>query len=217
MPYVVDIYRFKNSIEYEYKYAGKCGAKGEKRAPKKKATRAQMEKQNQINRENRLRRVIKANFEPGDLWCCCKYPEGYRIPFEELKKDIRNFIAKLRKEYRKHGAELKWVSRMEVGKMGGLHAHVLVNRIWNIHTDLLLENIWTDILRKRGVPEEDLGGKLDHRSIYEAGGFQSLAEYITKKPEEDSKEYEQLSLFPPAGAETALKHFKFKKPDTARA
>ena len=45
-----DRWIFSNSIETEYKFAGKYGAKGEKRAKRKKATPEQMAKQNQINK-----------------------------------------------------------------------------------------------------------------------------------------------------------------------
>ena len=73
---------FLNSIETECKYAGKYGAKGEKRAKRKKPTPEQVAKQNQINKENRIRRLIKANFYPSDLWVTLKYPKGTRKPFE---------------------------------------------------------------------------------------------------------------------------------------
>lgn len=68
MAYWLDTFHFFNSIEYEFKFAGKYGAKGEKRMPKKKATPEQIKLQNQLNREIRVRRLIKANFFPEDLW-----------------------------------------------------------------------------------------------------------------------------------------------------
>ena len=42
MAYVVDTYDLGDAIEHEHKFAGEYGAKGEKRAPKKKATPEQM-------------------------------------------------------------------------------------------------------------------------------------------------------------------------------
>ncbi len=195
MAYKEKKYRFKDSIEYEYTYKGNYGAKGEQRAPRKKATKEQVKKQNQKNRENRLRRVIKANFVPRDMWCCLKYPKGYRIALDEVRKDLKTFLSIARKEYKKCGAELKYICRLEIGKHGGIHVHILVNRIWTQQTDVILEHVWEQVLRKRGIPERQIKGKIDHESIYEAGGFQGLAKYITKKPEEGSKEYRQLSLF----------------------
>ena len=38
MAYHRDLWEFADSAEYEYKYAGKYGAKGEKRRARKKAT-----------------------------------------------------------------------------------------------------------------------------------------------------------------------------------
>ena len=43
--YVKKTYRFKDSIEHEYSYAGKYGARGEKRSPKKKPTKEQIKRQ----------------------------------------------------------------------------------------------------------------------------------------------------------------------------
>lgn len=200
MAYWHDIYVFYNSIEHEYKFAGSYGAKGEKREKKKKPTKEQMARQNQINRENRTRRLIKANFRPMDLWCCCKYPAGVRMPLEEIKKDRKGFFDRLRSAYRKHNAELKYVYRLEVSGTGGVHLHVLVNRIWTAQTDVLIGMAWQATLKNswcsRDRPVNRTDGLVDWKTTYEAGGYAGLADYLTKKPEEGSDEYEQLSLFP---------------------
>ena len=86
MAYWLDTFRFSNSTEYEIKWAGKYGAKGEKRTARHKATPEQMKKQNQINREKYVRRLIKANFFPDDLWITLKYPKGKRKPLFKVKK-----------------------------------------------------------------------------------------------------------------------------------
>ena len=54
MAYWHDIYRFDNSIEHELKFAGKWGAKGEKRQKKKKLTPEQVAKNNQRAKETRV-------------------------------------------------------------------------------------------------------------------------------------------------------------------
>ena len=197
MAYSKKIYRFKDSNEYEYTYAGKYGAKGEKRAKKKKPTREQIQKQNQRNRVTRYRRLIKANFTQGDLWCCLKYPKGYRIDIEEVKKDLKKFLKMLRRNYRDKHHELKFIYRMEIGARGGIHIHILVNRIWHTQTDIILLKAWETVLRQRRIPEKRTAGMVDYKSIYDSGGYQNLAEYITKQPSEDSEEYKQLSLFAP--------------------
>lgn len=197
MAYSKKIYRFKDSNEYEYTYAGKYGAKGEKRQKKKKLTKEQIRRQNQKNREIRYRRIIKANFSQGDLWCCLKYPKGYRISIEEVKKDLKKFLTMLRKNYKDKHQVLKFIYRMEIGARGGIHIHILVNRIWHVQTDLILLKAWEAVLLRRKIPRKRASGLLDYKSIYDSGGYQNLAEYIVKQPLEGSEEYEQLSLFAP--------------------
>lgn len=187
-----DVWKFLNSIEYEYKYAGKYGAKGEKRAKRKKATPEQIKKQNQKNREKRMRRLIKANFSQGDIWAALKYPEGARIPLGEVKKHLRAFLAAMRKEYKKRGETFKFVYRMEIGKRGGIHIHILVNRSrGKPDTDLLMQAVWTH-------------GRVNFQSIYEAGGYKKLADYIVKQPDEEV--WEQLSMFPKPEQKELIKY-----------
>ena len=63
MAYRKDVWHFPGSNEYEYKFIGNYGAKGEKRHKRQKATQEQIRKQNQRNKEKRVRRLIKANFK----------------------------------------------------------------------------------------------------------------------------------------------------------
>lgn len=189
------IFRSQNVIEHEFSYKGKYGAKGEKRKDKKKPTKEQIARQNQTNKENYIRRTMVLNFFEGDLWCCLKYPEGYRLPYEEVEHDVDKFIANVRYAYRKLGREFKWFIRVQVGELGGIHIHIVVNRIWEIQTDVLLESKWRYLLRKRGIEEEKTYGKVDWETMYEAGGFKRLAAYIAKPYQEDSEEYKQLCLF----------------------
>ena len=53
MAYRKDVWHFPGSNEYEYKFIGNYGAKGEKRHKRQKATQEQIRKQNQRNKEKR--------------------------------------------------------------------------------------------------------------------------------------------------------------------
>ena len=171
--YIQKIWEFDSSNEIEYTYAGRYGAKGEKRNKKVKPTPEQMEKQNQINKENRVRRLIKANFKKYDLWCTLKYPKGTRKEISEVQKDLSKFTNKLRAQYKKRGEQLKFISRIEIGKLGGIHIHILINRIPD--SDILISKCWTP-------------GTVYFGSLYENGGFRKLAEYIVKKTESSKME-----------------------------
>ena len=118
---VRDTWEFPNHIEYEYKFPGMYGAKGERRSEERKErTPEEMRRQNQRNRETRVRRLIKANFFPEDLWVTLKYPKGARPGAEKAEKDFKKFLRKLRKAYKDKGEELKFIYRMEIGKRGGV-------------------------------------------------------------------------------------------------
>jgi hypothetical protein len=181
MGYRIKIYRLGDSIEYEISYVGNYGAKGEKRAPRRKATPEQIRRQNQINRENLMRRLIKLNFSPGDPWVALQYPEGSRPQMEQVEKDWRSFVTAVRKRYKKAGEQFKYVYRLEVGAHGGIHLHILFNRIRG-EPDVMkmIKECWRP-------------NRYDMTGIYEYGGYDKLAKYIVKQP--DDEVYEQLSLF----------------------
>lgn len=184
-----DTWRFNGSIEYEFKYAGRYGAKGEKRGKRKRASPEQIKKQNQTIRENNVRRLIKANFDEYDLWCTLKYPRGARPPLEQVRDDTKKFLRQTKTEYRKHGAELKYIKRLEIGARGGVHLHILVNRIEEVDTDRLLQKLWTH-------------GRINYETLYESGGYADLAAYIVKPLTEEMEG--QLSMF----SEDDKKEFK---------
>lgn len=181
--YWTDIFKFPRSNEYEIKYAGHYGAKGEKRQKREKATPEQIAKQNQLNREKKYRRLIKANFRENDLWITVKYPKGTKKTIAEVKDDVSDLLDSVRKKYKKQGEKLKFIKRLEIGSKGGIHIHLLVNRIRG--ADLMVQKEWMKIT----------GGRTHYESLYEQGGYEKLAEYIVKKPEKESEAYKQLSLF----------------------
>lgn len=183
MAYRKDVWRFPGSNEYEYKFIGNYGAKGEKRHKKQKASPEQIRKQNQRNKEKRIRRLIKANFKEGDMWVTLKYSKGTRKNIEEVKDNLTKFLNSMRTQYKKRGHALKFIYRMEVGAKGGVHIHILINRIDQANTDEIITKCWKRF------------GHVNYQNIYEAGGYADLAAYIVKEYEENTEEYEQLSLF----------------------
>ena len=84
--------RGKKYIEHEFKYMGRYGAKGEKRAPRRKATPEQIKKQNQYHREKTVLRKMRNNFEPGDLWVTLKLPQGMKMSGKEIMKVQKDFF-----------------------------------------------------------------------------------------------------------------------------
>lgn len=179
MAYIQYIWTFRGSIEYEYIYSGNNGAKGERRRKKHKSTPEQMKRQNQINKENRMRRLIKANFTEEDYWCTLKYPAGSKPGIKRVVLDIQNFNKKMQRAYRKYGQEYKYIYRIEVGKRGGVHIHIIINRIRaGIETDKLIREKWVT-------------HKVNYQQLDKDENYDALAKYIVKEYEDDT----QLSLF----------------------
>ncbi|SFA87954.1 hypothetical protein SAMN05216249_10474 [Acetitomaculum ruminis DSM 5522] len=180
--YWKDTWTFKESVEYEFKWAGQYGAKGEKRQKKLKATPDQIKKQNQYQKEKKIRRLIKANFKEHDFWCCLKYPKGTRKPLDEVKKDLAKFLRRLRRDYKKKDNDLKFIYRVEIGSRGGIHIHFLCNRTkGDPATDIIIQSAWEY-------------GRVNFQTLYDSGGYDNLAKYIVKKPNDEQDE--QMSMFP---------------------
>lgn len=171
--YIREIWYFGNTVEIEEKHTGRYGAKGQEREEKRKATPEEIAKQNQWRRQRDVRRLIKWNFSPGDYWMTLTYKKGDRPTWEQMKKDLGKLIRKVRTKYRKKGWELKYIYRLAIGKKGGPHVHLLVNREADQETgtDRIVSELWEN-------------GHVYFASLYDAGGYVKLSEYITKPLEE---------------------------------
>lgn len=117
--------RFRNVIEvYEY-HTARYGAPEQKRQEKKKATPEQMKKRNQYNRERLARWKLRNNFDVDDYFSRLSYAIDKRpASMEAAKEDWKAFLQVLRREYKKRGAELKWMRNIEVGTRGAWHIHI---------------------------------------------------------------------------------------------
>lgn len=171
-------YTFQDSIEvYEY-LDGKYGAPGEKRGEKKKATPDQIKKRNQWNKERTARHKLKTWFKENDYLALLTYKREERPPdMKAAKKDFQEMMRVIRRECKKRGYEIRWIRNIEVGQKGGWHIHMVINR--EADMDLILKKAW-------------IHGRVTFKHLYEEGGFEDLAGYITKTPETANKYNENL-------------------------
>ncbi len=184
MAYTKTIYDCGDVTDYEYSYMGRYGAKGEKRAPRTKATPEQVAKQNHANKIKRVRREILLNFHPWDLWLTLKYPRGTRKTTREVLEDVKKWTDDLRRRYKKAGEQLKWIRRIEIGRYGGIHVHVLINRPRTVKDiDLVCKELWG----RAGI---------NFQSLREEGGYMALAAYLCKRSKGDDETEGQLSFLP---------------------
>lgn len=173
--YILDIFRFRTSTEYEYKFFGNYGAKGEKRNPKQKRTPEDIERQNQYQRTKTVRHLIKANFSEGDYWSTLTYApdETGKISksIRSIVEDLSKLLSHLRYQYKKAGSPCKFIYRIEIGSRGGIHVHIILNRIPEL--DRILQKYWTH-------------GKV-HNELLDDGTYEELANYIVKQPTDQQK------------------------------
>ena len=179
MAYQENIIDIKKWVEHEIHCKGRYGRKGEKRGEKKKPSPEQMARQNQKNRVKRLRWVIRENFDEGDLFLTIKYHKGDRPGVDRFSKDFRNFRNKLQRLYKKAGVPMKYVYRMEIGRNGGAHIHLILNR--------------ADGISLADIQAKWEHGRINAQTLYEEGGYRELAEYMTKMPE--WTEAQQFTMF----------------------
>ena len=67
---------------------------------------------------------------------------------------------------------MKWMLHTEIGSRGGVHHHLVINRIPD--ADLIMRRAW-----EKGGVHIDL--------LYDEGGLRKLAEYLSKMPDEENK------------------------------
>lgn len=188
MAYIKDTYELGEYMAYEYKFVGRNGAKGEKREKRRKATPEQMARQNQWTRQKKMTYTIRANFKSGDSWITLKYPRGTKPDPEMMKKHWKSFSDKLREYYKKNGHVLKFILRMEIGKNGGPHMHLLVNHIDNI--DQVIKDIWNQTISKIRVP----GKNYVYLAPFDEEGAEDVAKYLVELPKNKQCEG-QLNMF----------------------
>ena len=162
-------YWFKDSIEIEEYPDGRYGAPGMKRSKKKKVTPEQIKKINRMNRAKKTRRMIKNNFDEGDLYITLTFAKDKRPKtLTEAKKIWTKMQRKIRSEYKKQGKSFKWIILMERGAKGAIHFHLIINNVLENEIKMI-QRLW------------NYGG-LYFRLLYKEGGFEDLAEYMTKDP-----------------------------------
>ncbi len=116
--------------------------KSNQRNKKAKPTTEVQEKLNQTNAENKLVRLLNANFTPDDLQFDVTYaPEFLPESDEQAARELQNFIRRLKRYRKKQGLpELKYIAVTEKGSRNGrYHHHLIINGGIDLKT---LAEIW---------------------------------------------------------------------------
>ena len=166
MSYIKNTYRYKNIVEVERVHSGRYG-KSTGRSKRKLPTPEEMEKINERNVIKKLRRKIHANFEPEDLFLTLTYRRESRPTPEGAKKELKKYLSRVRRAYRKQGQELRYIVVTEYMNKA-IHHHIVLNDLPDGSGGKLNSRLWG----KGGTHCEYL---------YEDGQYEMLASYLVKE------------------------------------
>lgn len=137
--------------------------KGKKRGKKENPTSVAVAEHNQKKAERDLALLLNYNFCGGDLHIVLTYA-GAEPTQEEAKRSLSNFLKRLRRHYRKIGAELKWICVTEF-EHARIHHHIVINQGAPVET---VAQIWGKGL-VRSTPLDP------------SGDYRRLASYLIKE------------------------------------
>ena len=132
MAYLEKVIDRGNVIEVQKYLNGRYGKK-EHRA-KEKAKRVTPEEQLRWQSKEAIRKVWRLlrdreNFSPGDLWITLTYPQKTRPDSETVRRNIKEFLKRVRKQFKKQGKECKYIFSVGRGKRGAIHLHMVMSKI----------------------------------------------------------------------------------------
>ena len=157
-------YIYGNRIEIDKHYTWRCYNRNEGRQPKTKPTPEAMKKRNDREAIRKLSRLLIQNFTESDWHLVLTYRPENRPDQEGAKKELNHFLRKLRREYKKHGEELRYIVVTEF-ESKNIHHHIVLNGISDMSE--VINACWE-------------GGK-HFTPLYQDKDFGGLAEYLTKE------------------------------------
>lgn len=172
-----------NVIEVKKTYSARFGRRIP-RGTNEKETPEKMEKVNLRNAIAELRRVLNANFKPGDWHLQFTYPQKMPPTREQAKEDREKLIRRLRELYGDSGLELKAVKVTEwEGKR--IHHHIVMNaekgklnKVKKEWRKIIKEKYYTEEERKKGEPLHLI---IRLSILDDSGQYGKLASYLLKE------------------------------------
>ena len=133
----------KNMIEVLDYHTSRTYRRNGKRVKRKCITPDAQKRNNEKQAEVMLRMLIDNNFNTNDCYLTLTYREQPET-WDDAKKDIQNFIRRLKRRYKKLGKELKYIYVAE-GKTR-IHFHMIINNA-ELYSDEINE-LWSHGMHK---------------------------------------------------------------------
>ncbi|MCF0163206.1 MAG: hypothetical protein HUJ88_11605 [Fusobacterium necrophorum] len=146
--------------------------KNDVRSEKKKRSSKEQEKINKKNKIKNFIRLVHTNFKENDLFITLTYKDKYLPNEEEARKDITNYLNKIKRYRKKENLEdIKYIYAIsyENDKIG--------SKKIRIHHHLIINKMDRDIAEKLWVK-----GRSDARKLqYDQNLFEGVARYIANQ------------------------------------
>lgn len=198
MPYIEEVCVAGNTVEISKYYSHRIHPKGEKRQKVGELTSEAQKRINQRRAGIKLRRLMNNNFRDGDYLLRLDFHKEHPKTSTEMQKLTSNFLRRLKRAF----PDLKYIYVKELGKRGGAHIHMMINKCP------------PDLIRKAW----SYGG-IHIDPLYSEGQYRKIAEYFIKyaqKTEETEGElvgkrwYASRNLVPPKVKKRICKSNRFK-------
>lgn len=171
MPYMRETITAGNVVEVREYYTARYNQKGGSRASHREETAEAQKIVNHRNAERKLRAMLRTNFTTDDWFLTFRFGKGYYISHEEAQKAAKKFIRLLRREYKKHGLELKYIYVIE-HKSRTCHLHFALPAVRQIAPSLVRE-LW--------VKAHEKALSVDFRPMWKGDFATRLASYLLKE------------------------------------
>lgn len=172
-----------STVEHRKMMSPRYNTKGVQRGPNRGTT---SEKQAKINRrvaEEHLRWDICANFGYRDYHVCLHYAFLFKpTTLQQILEDKRVFLRELRKQCRKHGIRVKYITVIETKSMTNPHIHLVINRV-----DI-------DVIQKAWEVATAGNGYISFQCLDKRGNHAELAHYLVKEGRSTMKRYKELGI-----------------------
>lgn len=177
MSYLEKIIDRGNVIEVQKYTNGRFGRKGENgKSVAERVTPVEQLKWQSKEAVRKVWRLLRdrTNFSPGDLWITLTYPQKTTTDSETVRRNIKEFLKRMRRQFRKIGKECKYIFSVGRGKRGAVHLHMVMSKI---DTEII-STTWQNIVN---------GGKWVHvhtEHLDRSQNWHKVAQYIIKNGEE---------------------------------
>ena len=174
------------SLEITESHTNRLRPPGIGRQKKQAPTPEAMRRSNQRARERQAVALMRNNFRPGDCYMTLTWrPEDRPEGMKEARRQVTNFLDRVKRKYARYGGEMKYMANIEEGSRGAWHIHIVVPELFDDRKTPMAASFLSSCWRY---------GRVDVDHLRPDGMFRKLAEYISKTHDSDPARVRQAKM-----------------------